>query len=169
MLILPIKCKHCGKTISPPDAAKIIGESPQVQNQRIIGKLMGHLQGKAEDEGKGIIGGPHAQALIEATLVAQNLHMALVLGGFELSAEMEADRQQVLKRVHEITRTVKMTDNELELLAASAFDHPDALDDEGTILNHAENALRDLRDRYEGLGKYAPKPPAAAQPVQTVK
>lgn len=151
LILHPIKCKLCGKSINPPDAAKVIGQSEQIQNQAIIAKLLGHIRGMAEEEGKTPPQGPHFRALIEATLVSQNLHAALILGQFDLDQPMEADRQKVLKRVHAETRTVRMTDEELALIyGASEYCRPD-----GTLDSLA--MLMDLRDRYEERGKYAPQ------------
>jgi len=120
MIITPMKCKLCGKVISPPDEALVIGETEQVRNQKIIARLVKHLQSKAEEELKTTAKNglnsetgrwhspdtdrPHAKALIDATVAAQNFNGALMIGHFEISADMEADRQRVLKWVHEITQ-----------------------------------------------------------------
>jgi len=58
-------------------------------------------------------------------------------------------------RIHEMTRTVRMSDEDLENMT-SLF----------ASLHRAHDAmllLKDLRDRYEGLGKYAPAAPEARQ------
>ena len=162
MIHLPMKCRLCGKIISPPDEARIIGQPETVQNQKIIARLMAHIGKHAQEEQRS--GGPHAQALIEATLASQNLHASLIIGCFQINPEMEADRQRVFARIHELTRTVRITDEDLKTIAQ----------ENGFVLNFdhwAENEnlldmLRDLRDRYESLGKYAPAQP---EPIEAIK
>lgn len=162
MILLPLKCKLCNKIISPPDQTKIIGESEQVTNQKIIAKLMSHIGGQAKEEQK--TGGPHAQALIEATLAAQNLHSALIIGCFEITPEMEQDRAQVFEKIHQLTRTFKISDEDL----ATEFRRATFSHGTGPIYGTHWEFIKELRDRYEGLGKYAPvqPKPATQQPEE---
>ena len=152
MILSLMKCKICSKIISPPDQALIIGESAPARNQRILQSLFSHIQTKAQEE-QNQPAQPHIMALIAAMTAGENLKGALLIGNFEISPEQEAERQDVLRRVHEITRTVRTTDEDLEKIL---YAHPNGF---------AMNALKDLRDRYEGLGKYAP----AAQPEPVTK
>lgn len=156
MLLIPIKCKLCGKLLSPPDAAKIIGESPQVQNQKIIARIMSHIGSKAQEEQK--TGGPHAQALFEATMASQNLHAAALIGCFEITPEMEKDRQSVFARIHALTRTVKVSTADLMAMVQCTCPIPccTGLHVADGVEERALRMLMDLRDRYESLGKYAP-------------
>ena len=153
MIITPMKCKLCGKTISAPDEALIIGQPPQARNQRLIAKLLQHMQTRAEEELKDRNGSarPHTQALVAATVASQNFNGALVIGCFDISPDMEAERQGVLKRIHEMTRTIRIPDTELAGLSKDC-------DCEGgeCTWDAVLEVLKDLRDRYEGLGKYAP-------------
>lgn len=93
---------------------------------------------------------PHKQALMDATVAGENLKGAMLIGKFEISPDMEAERQGVLARVHEITRTVRTTDQDILdkvfSMGLRSADCPEF------------RILADLRDRYEGLGKYAPLP-----------
>jgi hypothetical protein len=58
-------------------------------------------------------------------------------------------------RLHALTRKVRMTDEDIDKwLVAEDWK---SVDSEGVA------ALRDLRDRYEELGKYAPRKPAPAE------
>ena len=156
MILSLMKCKICSKIISPPDQALIIGEPPEVRNQRILQSLFSHIQEKTQEE-QGRPDQPHAAALVAAITVGENLKGALLFGNFEIGAEQEAERQDVLRRVHEITRTVRMSDQDL------MEEHQEPAG--GWVLEK----LRDLRDRYEGLGKYAPAQPAAAPQPETMK
>lgn len=171
MVTTPMKCKICGKIISPPDEALIIGESPQVRNQKILGKLYSHVQGKMQEEQKQPIQ-PHTQILIQATVVGENLKGALLIGNFEISPDMEAERRGVLARVHEITRTVRITDQEI-LQTIHKLDEEWSDGRSITAPNQIlVDLLRDLRDRYEGLGKYAKVSDAGmmgAHPIDEVK
>ena len=156
MILSLMKCKICSKIISPPDQALIIGEPPEVRNQRILQSLFSHIQEKTQEE-QGRPDQPHAAALVAAITVGENLKGALLFGNFEIGAEQEAERQDVLRRVHEITRTVRITDQEILDMLPTVYQ-------KSTI-----QILCDLRDRYEGLGKYAPAQPAPAPQPETVK
>lgn len=103
MITTPMKCKICGKIISSPDEALIIGEAPQVRNQKILQRLYSHVQGKMQEEHNQPIQ-PHTQVLIQATVAGENLKGALLIGNFKISPDMEAERQDVLARVHEMTK-----------------------------------------------------------------
>ena len=160
-----MKCKLCGKIISPPDETPLIGEPPQVRNQKIIARLMKHMQSRVEAEAK-IGSGPHLQAMAESSVASQNFSGALLIGHFEISPDMEQDRQYVLFRVHEMTRKVRMTNE--ELMATVRCTCPGECTGLHVADGVEERALRmmmDLRDRYEGLGKYAPV--SASNPEQT--
>lgn len=158
MITVPLKCKLCNRTISPP--TRIIGQSEAEYRGSLTAKLMGHVAGHAKEEGK--TGGPHAQGNAEAAIRAQNLYAALLMGCFEITPEMEQDRSRVFAMIHQLTRTVKVTDEELQSIARaeiSQIEDPDGFSD-GMV-----NVLQDLRDRYEGLGKYAPKPAETNAPA----
>ena len=148
--MLPLKCKLCSKTISPP--IRIIGQSDAEYRGACTAKLTGHVAGHAKEEMK--TGGPHAIANAQAAIPSQNLYSALLLGCFDLPPEMERDRAEVFAMIHALTRTVRMTDQDINAWA------PSTVDSEGIA------ALRDLRDRYEGLGKYAPESANAPQPEE---
>jgi len=159
MILTPMKCKICSKVISPPDQALIIGEPVQVRNQKILQRLYSHITDRMQAEQKQP-SKPHTEALLQATLAGENLKGALLVGCFEISADMEAERQSVLKRVHGMTRTVRMSDEDLSQLGESA----DLLN--GSEWGQAFALLQNLRDRYEGLGKYAP---AKKQPEEVTQ
>ena len=156
MILSLMKCKICGKIISPPDQALIIGESAQVRNQKILQSLFAHIQGEMQKE-QTHPAKPHTAALVAAMTAGENLKGAMLIGNFEIGAEQEAERQDVLRRVHEITRTVRITDQEILDMLPTVYQ-------KSTI-----QILCDLRDRYEGLGKYAPAQPAPAPQPETVK
>ena len=159
MILSLMKCKICGKTISPPDQALIIGESAPVRNQRILQSLFSHVQSKMQEE-QNRPEQPHTAALIHATVAGENLKGAMLIGNFEIGAEQEAERQGVLRRVHEITRTVRLTDQEIDSM----------IEADGLTRFTIRNYLLDLRDYYEGLGIHAPKPPASTpQPEPVTK
>lgn len=159
MILSLMKCKICGKMISPPDQALIIGESAPARNQRILQALFSHIQGQMENE-RNQPSQPHTAALISATVAGENLKGAMLVGCFEVSPDMDRERQDVLRRVHEITRTVRMSDKDLAARNLSCDE----------CVNDGLAALKDLRDFYEGLGKYAPAEPAAApQPEPATK
>ncbi len=154
MILSLMKCKICGKVISPPDQALIIGESAPARNQRILQALFSHIQGQMETE-RNQPAQPHTAALIGATVAGENLKGAMLVGCFEVSPDMEMERQDVLRRVHEITRTVRMSDEDLMEYAPRGY--------HGLVEIRWIDALKDLRDRYEGLGKYAPSLTTAPQ------
>ena len=156
MILNLMKCKICGKIISPPDQALIIGESAPVRNQKILQSLFYHVQSKMQEE-QNRPEQLHTAALIHAMTAGENLKGALLIGNFEISPEQEAERQDVLRRVHEITRTVRMSDGELVTLLKAYL--PD-------IVPMDLRVLQDLRDRYEGLGKYAPATTPQPEPVK---
>jgi len=158
MILSLMKCKICSKVISPPDQALIIGEPPQVWNQRILQSLFSHIHGEMQKE-QNRPEKPHTAALVAAITAGENLKGAMLIGNFEIGADQESERQDVLRRVHEITRTVRISEEGL----AAMIDED--LPEGGAILN----LLCDLRDRYEGLGKYAPAQPAAAPQPEPVK
>lgn len=165
MITLPMKCKICGKIISSPDEALIIGQPPQVRNQHIIKRLMNHMNARAEEEARKIGPKPHAQGIMEALMIAQNFNGALVLGNFELPPDTETERLEVISRVHEMTRQVRMSDEDLD----AAWDRETEYmhDRVGSVaIDAAKIFFRDLRDRYESLGKYAPAQPAPAAPEE---
>jgi hypothetical protein len=161
MILSLMKCRICGKTISPPDQTLIIGESAPARNQRILQSLFSHIQGKMQSE-QNQADQPHTAALIAAMTAGENLKGALLIGNFEISPEQEAERQDVLRRVHEITRTVRVSDEELQ----QAFRRATMSIGTGPLYGSHWEFCKDLRDRYEGLGKYAPKAATQPEPVK---
>jgi len=157
MIIGSIKCKICGKEILPPEIE--MGESSTAREQRTIGKLLSHLQKRAESEQRLGTGGPHLQAIQQAAAksmhISGNLNGALLTGNFELPADLEAQRVDLLRQVHEMTRTVRMSDGDLaNMMTWSPATRPLSAEWTTAVFEF----IQDLRDRYEGLGKYAPIP-----------
>jgi hypothetical protein len=157
-----MKCKICRKEIDPPEV--LIGERPEDRDKRIISRLLRHLQKRAEIEKAG--GGPHLEAIQHAAAtcmhISGNLNGALLTGNFELPAELEKQRLELLRQVHEMTRQVRLSDEDLKALynayCNGAVRYPTSL-----------SLLKDIRDRYESLGLYAPAQPAPAAQPEEVK
>ena len=164
MITTLMKCKLCGKIISPPDETPLIGEPPQVRNQKIIQRLMRHMQNRVEAEAK-LGAGEHLQAMADATVASQNFSGALLIGYFEISPDMEKGRQLVMQRIHEMTRSVRMADQEIDRIVAKRTEGMTHSLSTVAFVRAMYDALRDLRDRYEGLGQYAPV--SASNPEQT--
>lgn len=156
-----LKCKICGKEIAPPEI--LIGETPDARDGRTINKLLTHLQKRAEMESKSPTGGPHHHAIATAARacmhISGNLNGAILTGNFELPEDLEAQRQSLLRQVHEMTRTVRMSDDDLRAMLAA---YTNGSDRYPTSLAF----IQDLRDRYEGLGKYAPVVPVQPEVVK---
>lgn len=160
MIIGSLKCKICSKEIEPP--AVLIGESSEFRDKRIIVRLLTHLQKRAEFERAG--GGPHLDAIQRAAAtcmhISSNLNGALLTGNFELPAELEKQRLDLLRQVHEMTRQVRMSDEDLKKCIEDRVKYGEIT--EWIMLKH-------LRDRYESLGQYAPAQPAPAAKPEEVK
>ena len=156
MIIGSLKCKICRKEIEPPPL--VIGESSEDRDKRIIARILQHLSKRAEMEKAG--GGPHLEAIQKAAAtcmhIGSNLNGALLTGNFELPEELEQQRLSLLRQVHEMTRQVRMSDEKLEKeFRRATFRHGT-----GPLFGMHWEFIRDLRDRYESLGKYAPAQPA---------
>lgn len=168
MIIIPLKCKLCTKTISPPNAAGLTDEQ---YRGAYTAKLMGHVAGHAKEETA--TGGQHAQANAEAAIPAQNLYTALLMGCFDLTPEMEQDRAKVFAMIHALTRQVKVSDEDLGKILHDVLNHchidTGRFGNTGETVGAIHQALTDLRDRYESLGKYEPKPANAPAAPQLVK
>ena len=155
MIITPMKCKLCGKTISPPDEALIIGEADGARKAKLIAELTQHIVTEGNNEvrrnGPNEDAGPHTAAICAANKAAQHLGTALMVNCFDVSPDLDTDRLEVFRRIHAVTRTVRIPDTELERLSKDC-------DCEGgeCTWDAVLEVLKDLRDRYEGLGKYAP-------------
>ena len=164
MSLIPMKCKLCGKIIEPPEI--LIGEPEGKRKQRTVRKLMKHMEERVETEAKSGRGGPHLEATQKAAmrcnLIAANLNGVFLTEHFEMPEDLQSDRQALLRDVHEMTRQVRVSDEELmrmldgcTVTIGTGFSTPSM---------HAEDVLKDLRDRYESLGKYAPAAPNAPSP-----
>jgi hypothetical protein len=166
MIIIPLKCKLCTKTISPPNAAGLTDEQYRAA---YTAKLMGHIAGHAKEEST--TGGPHAQGNAEAAIPAQNLYTALLMGCFDLTPEMEQDRAKVFAMIHALTRKVTISDEELSGIYGKLADTILAAGSTNwfQLRKLLSPTLFDLRDRYEERGKYAPKPANAPAAPEEVK
>lgn len=157
MVTTPMKCRLCGKIIPLP--VEIIGETPQQRQMRMVGALMAHITRAIDEEQKTKLSRRHTEAAklasTQATTIAANMNGALIVQNFDIPEELEAARRDLLRDVHEMTRQVRMTDQELADLYER---YKNGTDKWPTSLDF----LKDLRDRYESLGKYAPAKPANA-------
>ena len=160
VIIGSLKCKICGKEIEPPPL--VIGEySSEDRDKRVIARVLQHLSKRAEMEKAG--GGPHLEAIQKAAAtcmhISSNLNGALLTGNFELPEDLEQQRLSLLRQVHEMTRQVRMSNQEL-------IEQCDHIQDCAGAAERALRIMLDLRDRYESLGRYAPAQPAPAAPEE---
>ena len=166
-----IKCKHCGKIISPEPV--IIGEPENVRQGKTIARMARHIQARAQKEQQEneaaaraageqqYKAGPHQTALVTLDVAARGFGEFALAQHFELSGDLETAVDRGRRSIHEATRSVRFTDQDLDRLSNEMCPRGRSAE--------IEAALRDLRDRYEGLGKYAPAQPAAAPEEQEVK
>ncbi len=169
MILGALHCKLCSKEIDPPEI--LLNESPEDRDKRIIARLLKHLQKRAEMERER--GGPHLQAIQHAAQtcmhISANLNGALLTGNFELPEDLEIQRQSLLKQVHEMTRTVRVSDDELDSLLTTLITEDEPEFGRSELWEPMSALFRDFRDRYESLGKYAPQPANAPAAPQLVK
>lgn len=160
MSLKPITCKHCQKIISP--SPYIFGEPENVRMMKTVQKMAKHLQSRKEQEeansiananGKPFKAGPHHAAVVALEMTVAGIANYQISTNFELSEDLEAARELGRHSIHEASRAVRMADEDLEYIA-------EANGLEGMTRSIVLNYLRDLRDCYEGLGKYAPTQPA---------
>ena len=159
-MIALMKCKLCGKIIEPPQL--LIGEPEGKRKQRTVRKLMKHMEERVETEAKSGRGGPHLEATQKAAmrcnLIAANLNGVFLTEHFEMPEDLQTDRQALLRDVHEMTRQVRLTDEDLHR-ENSRFWFRTSSSVEPITPTDILKVLFDLRDRYESLGKYAPAAP----------
>ena len=170
MTLHPITCKYCSKTISP--ALPHIGESPQQNMARTVQLMAQHIADQSQEEQRtakrhpkaGVKPSPHqlAEFLLSATVAGVANYQ--IAQSFNLSEDLEAEVEIGRHSIHEASRKVRMTDEDLEALVIE-FTGPKY--DETREL--ARTFLYDLRDRYEGLGKYAPPQPTPAPAAEPAK
>jgi hypothetical protein len=130
---------------------------------KTVQKMAKHLQTrKLEEEanaiasanGKPFKAGPHHAAVIAIEMTVAGIANYQISTNFELSEDLEAARELGRHSIHEASRAVRMTDKELEQMTTDLWCGMCGTRDS------TKAALRDLCDRYEGLGKYAPAQPA---------
>ena len=171
-------CKLCGKKLKTPDQAMVIGIHPQQKVQIIMAALGQHLQEEANHEAQAYQrqtnGKPSPAQVLPKMLHTQAVQSCIVHGGavqgyftlqcFVLDSELEAIQEQNRRVIHEWSRSVRITDEELKELVES-----DVAEIDGLRNTPALSYLKDLRDRYEGLGKYAPQAPVQQPGPQLIK
>ena len=142
-----------------------------------------HIAEKSQEEQRaakrhpksGVKPGPHqlAEFMLSATVAGVANYQ--IAQSFNLSEDLEAAVEIGRHSIHEASRKVRMTDEDIHAILSAQCD----ADRAG---HHVpwEIILKDIRDRYEGLGQYAPiseqlrdmistglQPPApAAEPVK---
>lgn len=148
LIAVPVKCKLCGTTIKPPEL--IIGEDPRIGLLKQIQKMATHMSRRAEDEARdGATQKPHLEAYALHQAQAQNLAGVLMSRCFDLSPELQAYAERERARLATSVRKTTLADADLETLTAKN-------DLQGATLWIVLAYLKDLRDRYEEIGDYAP-------------
>ena len=145
MITSLIRCKVCQKVISEP--ARIIGDPQGMHEARIMQQLLKHIQSKVDEEMRDSSDQqkPHCAAWGPRVASVFTYQMLMCSHLFELTPELESRSETDRARFHESSRKqLKITDEEL----ASTYIEPDG--------RAHSDALRDLRDRYEEIGRYAP-------------
>ena len=166
-LIIPVKCKLCGATIKPPEL--IIGEDPRIPLLKQIAKMAAHMAKRAEDEARnGGLTKPHLEAFAQQQGQAQNLAGVLMSRCFDLSPELEAYAERERAMLARTLRKATVTDEEIQEISISTLNAVmEQFEDRPYVelLQHLKAAVKDLRDRYEELGDYAPaEVPTTATP-----
>lgn len=176
MTLRPITCKYCSKTISP--ALPHIGESPQQNMARTVQLMAQHIAEESQEEQRtakrhpkaGVKPGPHqvAEFLLSATVAGVANYQ--IAQSFNLSEDLEAAVEIGRHSIHEASRKVRMTDEDVESILPRWLDGElKPIPKYDGITQVARELARDLRDRYEGLGKYAPAQPTPAPAAEPVK
>jgi len=123
----------------------IIGESDKVRQGKETDMLVQHIAicAAVEVDDKKDTEKRHAQELQLARMNGQNFMTWLISRLFTLPAEFEAPHEKVRALYHAATRkTLKVTDEQLARMPADFAEW--------------EDCLKDLRDRYEEIGRYDP-------------
>jgi hypothetical protein len=180
-----IICKLCSQRIKTPTSAMVVGLSQQERLHLIATALGSHLQTAGAHEQQAAAGLPlygpttnskpnpatnskpnpaaaplppmlHQQAVGSCILHGAAVQGYFTLQCFVLTPELEAIQEQNRHIIHEWSRKVRFTDEELKA----------RIEADGIVGHTIWNYLRDLRDEYEGLGIHAPKAPTStAGPV----
>ena len=162
MSLKQITCKHCGKVINPPTI--LIGESEAVRQGKTVQKMAKHIQSRADEEmqqsiasanGKPFKAGPHHAAVIQLQMTIQGISEYAIARNFNLSEDLEKAVELGRHSIHEYSRSVRMTDEDLDAYLENR-DFQYIMDGNAGLAPDVPKILRDLRDHYEGLGKYAP-------------
>lgn len=168
-MLKPITCKYCGREIKPP--TPIIGEPDMLRQLKTVQKMARHIASRSMEEQQAVSGArarrepdppaPHAIAAMQINMAVQGITNYAIAGHFELSEELQASHELGRHSIHEATRAVRMTDEDLEA----------RIEAEGIVRHTIWNYLRDLRDEYESLGIHAPAPlaPTSAPKPELVK
>ncbi len=145
MSIQPITCKLCGKQI--PEGLPIVGEPPENARRRKVQNMTIHMQDKHPVS--------FQTALTTGMLCGQTIPAIMLAADFDLPDEMEQQRQSERARIAKLVRRVTLSDAQLEHLLTDSL-----------ATEHIGDALwllKDLRDRYEEIGEYAPEGVALAK------
>jgi hypothetical protein len=172
-----LRCKLCNQQIKLPDEALVIGLSEEKRIAIIANTLAKHMseQGAKESQAQHqamtrqkngnpaamIPPAPHAQlvqsCVQQGAVMGQLVQGLLTLRAFHLTQELEKYAETHRANLHAWSRKVRMSDDDLSSLMVSfGLEQP-------TIPTQYSRLLRDLRDRYEELGKYAPATPQAEE------
>ena len=168
MSLQPITCLIC-KSLSPirlsrlkkvsPNAPYlnrpdlIVTDTPAEREGKEVSILTEHVAHCAavEVKDKDDTEKRHAQAIEVARRAGMYFMSYQLAKCFDLPEDLKTPHERARAQFHADTRKVQMTDVDLRIFADGFYDGRD----------YSFDALRDLRDRYEELGKYAPAPSPA--------
>ena len=177
MNLRPITCKYCSEVIKEP--TRIVGESIADHHKRMAVILAQHLhkvgqkearESVAKANGKPFRPQPHHAAIELLRISAEGITEYLVATHFNLSEDLEVAVEIGRHSIHEASRKVRMTDEDVESILPRWLDGElKPIPKYDGITQVARELARDLRDRYEGLGKYAPAQPTPAPGPEPVK
>ena len=155
-ILTPIVCKICGKNFPVP--AGLILDTTKA-NERLAGfvqKLAVHLKERHQDQ------------QLNAAMAGAELTGMLTLMNFDLSGEIETQRDFLRWRIHNATTRARITDERIDQRARqilAGYFTADEIDErmrEG-IGRDICRALGDMRDVLTEAGRYEMKDPHAAR------